>query len=259
MSSGPALLPLNFGQFRAPTCASTLLGGLGPLDRGWTWRGRDITPSALGGPCRSPVWWPSFAHFLGAFLGHAQLCDPMDFVACQAPLSMRFSRQELWSGLPCPSQGSPDPCLSCLLHWQVGSIPLVPPGAYFLGEDIDAFRVREAPGNRPCRRDSGLYLASSSAVRGSMDNWDPCSCPKGQEGLEAIWTPVVPDLSLSRRPLPLERVMRWEPLGQAAWGRAKTLGGVFVSSTGFGEACTCGRCGWVGQGPRLWRRGRDYC
>ena len=29
-------------------------------------------------------------------------CDPMT-VACQAPLSMRFSRQEYWSGLPIPS------------------------------------------------------------------------------------------------------------------------------------------------------------
>ena len=31
-------------------------------------------------------------------------------VACQAPLSMRFSRQEYWSGLPCPPQGDlPNP------------------------------------------------------------------------------------------------------------------------------------------------------
>ena len=29
-------------------------------------------------------------------------CDPMD-IACQAPLSMGFSRQEYWSGLPSPS------------------------------------------------------------------------------------------------------------------------------------------------------------
>ena len=41
-----------------------------------------------------------------------------------APLSMGFSRQEYWSGLPCPPPGDlPDPgteqnlCL-CLLHWQ---------------------------------------------------------------------------------------------------------------------------------------------
>ena len=31
-------------------------------------------------------------------------------VACQAPLSMGFSKQEHWSGLPCPPPGDlPDP------------------------------------------------------------------------------------------------------------------------------------------------------
>jgi len=29
--------------------------------------------------------------------------DPTDYIACQAPLSIRFSRQEYWSGLPFPS------------------------------------------------------------------------------------------------------------------------------------------------------------
>ena len=33
------------------------------------------------------------------------LCDPMDCIACQAPLSLGFSRQEYWSGLPCLLQG----------------------------------------------------------------------------------------------------------------------------------------------------------
>ena len=51
----------------------------------------------------------------------------------QAPLSMGFSRQEYWSGLPCPPpQDLPDPGTEpifwCLLHWQEGSLPLVPPG-----------------------------------------------------------------------------------------------------------------------------------
>ena len=27
-------------------------------------------------------------------------CDPMDYIACQAPLSMEFPRQEYWSELP---------------------------------------------------------------------------------------------------------------------------------------------------------------
>ena len=34
------------------------------------------------------------------------LCEPMDCVACQAPLSMGFSRQKYWSGLPCPALGN---------------------------------------------------------------------------------------------------------------------------------------------------------
>ena len=37
------------------------------------------------------------------------LCNPMDY-SPQAPLSMGFSRQEYWSGLPCPPPGDlPDP------------------------------------------------------------------------------------------------------------------------------------------------------
>ena len=38
------------------------------------------------------------------------LCDPTDYIGYQAPLSMGFSRQEYWSGLPFPSPGDlPDP------------------------------------------------------------------------------------------------------------------------------------------------------
>ena len=35
----------------------------------------------------------------------AQLCETLWTTACQAPLSMGFSRQECWSGLPCPPPG----------------------------------------------------------------------------------------------------------------------------------------------------------
>ena len=54
-------------------------------------------------------------------------------VARQAPLSMRFSRQEYWSGLPCPSPGDlPDPGIepASLMSpaLAAGSLPLAPPG-----------------------------------------------------------------------------------------------------------------------------------
>ena len=71
------------------------------------------------------------------------LCDPMDRMvfstlwnlrhpveACQAPLSMGFSRQESWSELPCPPPGDlPDPGIkpgSPAL--QVDALPTEPPG-----------------------------------------------------------------------------------------------------------------------------------
>ena len=41
---------------------------------------------------------------------HVQLFATVWTVACQAPLSMGFSRQEYWSGLPCPPPGDfPNP------------------------------------------------------------------------------------------------------------------------------------------------------
>ena len=58
------------------------------------------------------------------------LCDPLDYIAHQAPLSMEFFRQGYRSGLPCPPLGLfPTQGLNlCFLHlhWQVGSLPLVP-------------------------------------------------------------------------------------------------------------------------------------
>ena len=38
-------------------------------------------------------------------LSHVWLFGTLWTVACQAPLSLGFSRQEYWSGLPCPSPG----------------------------------------------------------------------------------------------------------------------------------------------------------
>ena len=55
-------------------------------------------------------------------------------VAGQAPLSMGFSRQDYWSGLPFPPPGYlPNPeikpvSLMSLLHWQADSLPLAPLG-----------------------------------------------------------------------------------------------------------------------------------
>ena len=47
-------------------------------------------------------------------------------IACQAPLSVGFPRQEYWSGLPFPSPGHlPDPGIEPVsIAWQADSLPL---------------------------------------------------------------------------------------------------------------------------------------
>ena len=60
------------------------------------------------------------------------LCDPYT-VACQTPLSMGFSRQEYWSGLPFPTPGDlPDPGIESLslVHpaFEGRLFTIVPPG-----------------------------------------------------------------------------------------------------------------------------------
>ena len=62
-----------------------------------------------------------------------QLFATLWTVACQAPLSMGYPRQEYLGGLHAllqgifPPQGSKSHLMS-LLHWQAGSLPLAPPG-----------------------------------------------------------------------------------------------------------------------------------
>ena len=53
------------------------------------------------------TWWRKLYYELGGDLVSQwclTLCDPMD-CSRQAPLSMGFSRQEYWRGLPFPSPG----------------------------------------------------------------------------------------------------------------------------------------------------------
>ena len=62
-----------------------------------------------------------------------RLFAPLWTLARQVPLSVGFSRQEYCSGLPCPCPGDlpnpgTEPMSLSLLHWQVGSFPLAPPG-----------------------------------------------------------------------------------------------------------------------------------
>ena len=64
-----------------------------------------------------------------SYFNHVQLLVTPWTVARQPPLSMGFSRQAYWNGLPCPPPGDLptqglNPHLLCLWHWQVDSLPL---------------------------------------------------------------------------------------------------------------------------------------
>ena len=61
---------------------------------------------------------------------HVPLFATLWIVACQAPLSMAFSRQEHWSGLPCsPPEDLPDPGIEPTSPaLQAGSLPSETPG-----------------------------------------------------------------------------------------------------------------------------------
>ena len=75
---------------------------------------------------------PMHACMLSGF-SRVQLCATLWTAAHQAPLCIGFSKQEEWTELPYPPPGifltqQPNLSVSCLLHRQAGSLPLVPPG-----------------------------------------------------------------------------------------------------------------------------------
>ena len=71
----------------------------------WTERGNEYSLNVC---CKSSVCYKGMA--CASMLSHVWLCVTLWTVARQAPLSMGFSRQEYWNGLPFPTPGNlPDP------------------------------------------------------------------------------------------------------------------------------------------------------
>ena len=71
--------------------------------------------------------WEGLVH--AKSLSHVHLIQTLWTVAPQAPLSMAFSRQEYWSGLPCPPPGDlPNPGIEAMSPaapaLQVDSLPV---------------------------------------------------------------------------------------------------------------------------------------
>ena len=82
--------------------------------------------------CSSSVFNKHLSLCVLSCFSHVWLCVTPWAIACQAPLSLGFSRQEHWNGLPCPPPGDlPNPGIeprSCIL--QADSLPPKPPGKH---------------------------------------------------------------------------------------------------------------------------------
>ena len=92
---------------------------------------KDICPIHL--TCQSYLYKVAHVHGYMCVLSSVWLFATAWTIACQAPLSVGFSRQEYWSGCSTllqrifPTQGL-NLGLLHLLHWQAGSLPITPPG-----------------------------------------------------------------------------------------------------------------------------------
>ena len=103
---------------------------------------------------------------------------PSGLLTCQASLSMECSRQEYWSGLPFPSPGGlPHPGLNpCLLHWQLGSLPLTPRGKQFAaGHSLLGFPGGSDGKESACKAGDPGSIATHSSIVGES---------RGQRSLE---------------------------------------------------------------------------
>ena len=121
-TEGPALWPQKAVGQRASGGAG-LGGGGGRSPARGQGRAPVLAASEEASPCCVCV------------LGRLVVSDSMTpcAVACQAPLSMGFSRQESWSGLPFPSprdlpNSGIKPASPVFPTWQVDSLPAEPLG-----------------------------------------------------------------------------------------------------------------------------------
>ena len=106
-------------------------------------------------------WLPiSYMSRMLSCFSQVQLLVTLWTVAHQAPLSLGFSRQEYWSGLPCPPPGDlPDPGIKPTSltspAWQVDYLPLAAPEKPILYMYDICIRQSQTPALSPTTFPSG--------------------------------------------------------------------------------------------------------
>ena len=122
-----------------------------------------LTPPALAGRFFTS-WATGEAHFIHVKVSEVTQscpipCDPWT-VAHQAPLSMGFSRQEYWSGLPFPSPGDlPDPGIKPRSHaLQADALPSEPPGKpHFIHSSVYICQCQSPSSPHPSQPPLGVH------------------------------------------------------------------------------------------------------
>ena len=96
--------------------------------KAWEKESPESSFTPLPGRQRAPKTILASSCMLSHF-SHIRLCETLQTGARQAPLSVGFSRQGNWSGLPLPSPGDlPDPEIEPTSPaLQKGSLPVEPP------------------------------------------------------------------------------------------------------------------------------------
>ena len=118
------------------------------------------------------------------------LCDHMDCIALQAPLSMGFSRWEYWNEWPCPSAGDlPDPGIKpaspAALALQADSLPLSHWGKRSLLVQLC---------HSPVTPRTVAYYAALSMRFPRQDYWLDCHCPSPGDLPDPVVEPRSPAL-----------------------------------------------------------------
>ena len=180
-----------------------------------------------GASVRSQCWnWDHLETVLYQTLSHVWLCDcsPPWTVACQAPLSMGFSRQEYWSGLPCPSLGDlPNPGLGRAVHLDLLHCRQI---FYHWATREDCGEVSKPLCAWEAARGLGCAWCIAGAAPSSLEyhNKDgllvhtPCHPPTQLTNFRKPWPPLIrPPVLKTREALAVleyeKRISVWSPVG----------------------------------------------
>ena len=147
-----------------------------------------------------------------------RLCHSMDYIACQAPLSMGFSRQEYCHQLPFPSPGDlPNPGIKpASPALQSDSLPTEPPGKFPCSDTRSHLKIRSFHLNIQIPGLSGhMRKILQPYLFPTQSRTERCTLVQGKVGVPSSWFPLgtsaLPHCHWPHRTLVLKCAGEWKP------------------------------------------------